>query len=39
MMRNSSWYVIFADPDNGISYSKTAANKDSEKYYIAEGGR
>ena len=28
--------LIFADPDNGISYRKTAANKDSEKYVLPE---
>ena len=28
--------LIFADPDNGITYRKTAANKDSEKYVLPE---
>ena len=28
--------LIFADPDNGISYSKTARAKDSEKFILPE---
>lgn len=28
--------LIFADPDNGISYRKTARTKDSEKYILPE---
>ena len=28
--------LIFADPDNGITYRKTAANKGSEKYILPE---
>ena len=28
--------LIFADPDNGISYRKTARTKDSEKYTLPE---
>ena len=28
--------LIFADPDNGISYRKTAKTKDSEKYILPE---
>jgi len=28
--------LIFADPDNGISYRKTARTKDSEKYVLPE---
>ena len=28
--------LIFADPDNGISFTKTARNKDSEKFVLPE---
>ena len=28
--------LIFADPDNGISYRKTARNKDSEKFVLPQ---
>ena len=28
--------LIFADPDNGISYRKAASNKGSEKYVLPE---
>ena len=34
MLRNSE--LIFADPDNGVSYSKTARTKDSEKFVLPE---
>ena len=28
--------LVFADPDNGISFTKTARNKDSEKFVLPE---
>ena len=34
MLKNAE--LIFADPDNGISYRKTARTKDSEKYILPE---
>ena len=34
MLENAE--LIFADPDNGISYRKTARTKDSEKYILPE---
>ena len=34
ILRNAE--LIFADPDNGISYRKTARTKDSEKYILPE---
>jgi len=34
MLKNAE--LIFADPDNGISYRKTARTKDSEKFILPE---